>query len=146
DGLLEAAAKELGLGTEIFRICVTGLDFRGPATSARLLKFHGCALRAIENEAEYRPLLIARMNQIVTWAVNNAFAAMRDELVSVAARCRTLMIGMSGQDTNIQQIFHLARERTPWPWNDVPPAHVFAEDQLGEDHKRILQISYAHDY
>jgi hypothetical protein len=47
DGLLEAAAKELGFGEELFRICVTGTDFRGPLSAARLLKFHGCALRAI---------------------------------------------------------------------------------------------------
>jgi hypothetical protein len=46
DGLLEAAAIELGLSADVFRICVTGSDFRGPAVAARLMKFHGCALRA----------------------------------------------------------------------------------------------------
>jgi hypothetical protein len=59
DGLLEAAAQELGLGVHIFRVCVTGVDFRGPPAATKLLKFHGCALRAIEDEAQYRPLLIA---------------------------------------------------------------------------------------
>ena len=114
DGLLEGAASEIGLGPEIFRVCVTGEDFRGPLAAVQLLKFHGCALRAVENPAQYRPLLIARWSQIITWGVNHAFAAMREELVGVAAHTRTLMIGLSAQDPNIQQLFHLARERTAW--------------------------------
>jgi hypothetical protein len=48
DGLLEAAMKELGYPVSFYRITVTGEDLRGPATAAVLYKFHGCALRAIE--------------------------------------------------------------------------------------------------
>ena len=142
DGLLEAAAQELGLGTEIFRVCVTGTDFRGPAAAARLLKFHGCALRAIEDEAQYRPLLIARWSQIVNWALNNAFTAMRTEVVSVATNKRTLMIGMSAQDTNIQNLFLLARQQTPWAWDANPPAHIFATNEIGDGQRTILRASY----
>jgi hypothetical protein len=142
DGLLEGAARELGLGPEIFRVCVTGEDFRGPLAAARLLKFHGCALRAIENDAQYRPLLIARWSQIVNWAVNNAFTAMREELVGVAAQMRTLMIGMSAQDPNAQSLFQLARQRTAWRWDDAPPAHVFGTNEIGEDQKTVLRTAY----
>jgi hypothetical protein len=146
DGLLESAAQELGLPLDAFRICVTGSDFRGPATAARLMKFHGCALRAIENEGTYRPLLIARWTQIVNWAVNNAFAAMRDELATIAAQKRTLMIGLSAQDPNIQNIFQLARNKmVAWQWSDASPPHVFAEDKIGEDQQIILRTTYGEE-
>jgi hypothetical protein len=81
DGLLEAAVEELGQNKNFYRICVTGSDVRGPAAAARLLKFHGCALRAIENEALYRPLVIARWSQILAWTGDNRFETMREELV-----------------------------------------------------------------
>jgi hypothetical protein len=142
DGLLESAAGELGLGAAIFRVCVTGEDFRGPLAAALLLKFHGCALRAIEDDAQYRPLLIARWSQIVNWAVNNAFTAMREELVGVAARMRTLMIGMSAQDPNIQNLFQLARQRTAWRWDASPPAHIFGTNEIGDDQKTVLRTAY----
>jgi hypothetical protein len=142
DGLLEGAANELHLGPDVFRVCVTGLDFRGPVAAAQLLKFHGCALRAIENSAQYRPLLIARWSQIVTWAANNAFIAMREELVSVAANFRTLMVGMSAQDPNIKNLFLLARQRTAWTWNDSPPPHVFGTSEIGDDQKTVLRTAY----
>jgi hypothetical protein len=125
---------------------VTGSDFRGPLPAARLLKFHGCALRAIENEADYRGLIIARYSQIVSWTANNKFENIKQELVALATRSRTLMIGMSAQDPNIPQIFQLAATRLPWTWSDDPPPYVFAEDQLGDDQKTILRIAYGNDF
>jgi hypothetical protein len=142
DGLLEAAAIELGHGDTLYRVCVTGADFRGPPAASRLLKFHGCAFRAIENEELYRPLLIARWSQIVVWMVNGGFELMKQELVRLAAQARTLMIGMSAQDTNIQQMFGAAEDLLAWSWSDDPPAHVFAEDKIGTDQRAVLQISY----
>lgn len=142
DGLLEAAAIELEYQETLYRVCVTGTDFRGPATAARLLKFHGCALRAIEDEAVYRPLLIARWSQIVAWMVNGSFDLMKQELVGLAARARTLMIGMSAQDTNIQQMFGAAEHLLAWDWSEDPPPHLFAEDTIGTDQRAILRISY----
>ena len=147
DGLIEAAVSDLGYAAvDIFRICVTGNDFRGPAAAAKLMKFHGCAVRAIENEAVYRPLLIARWPQIVGWAENNMFAAMKHALVGVAAQRKTLMIGMSAQDPNIQTLFQGAQALATWPWNDDPPAHVFAEQSLGVGQRTILEISYGNDF
>lgn len=146
DGLLEAAVRELGHGVDFYRVCVTGRDFRGPAASARLYKFHGCALRAIEDEATYRPLLISRVAQIAAWSGLPAFAMMRDQLTGLAARARTLMIGLSAQDANIQQLFVQAAVQQVWPWNDEPPPHVFAEDQLQDDQKTLLEVSYRADY
>jgi hypothetical protein len=142
DGLLEAAANELGQDQTLYRVCITEADFRGPSTAARLLKFHGCAIRAIQQEAVYRRLLIARSSQIVDWILNPNFQLMREELVSLAAQNRTLMIGMSAQDVNVKQIFGAARNRLEWNWSDDPPPHVFAEDRIGTDQQTILQIAY----
>ena len=94
------------------------------------MKFHGCAVRAIEDESKYRPLLIARMAQINGWTANPAFAPMRHELVRVASQRRTLMIGMSAQDPNIQNMFQEARGLTKWSWNDPATPHVFAEEAV----------------
>ena len=146
DGLLEAAIKELGHAEFIYRICVTGVDFRGPSTAATLLKFHGCALRAIADEATYRRLVIARYSQLVGWGFDQAFVPMKNELTRVAAQQRTLMIGMSAQDVNIQQIFSAARNSATWQWQQDPAPHVFAEDAITDGQRTILRQSYGDDF
>jgi hypothetical protein len=146
DGLLEAGVRDLGHGLNFYRVCVTGDDFRGPAASAKLYKFHGCALRAIAEEAEYRPLLIAREGQIALWIGVQRFEMMRQELIGIASRERTLMVGLSAQDANIRQLFVQARGRHPWQWNNDPAPHIFAEDHLKEDQRLLLEISYGDDY
>lgn len=146
DGLLEAAIRELGHAIDVYRICVRGNDFQGAATAAKLLKFHGCAIRAIADEAVYRPLLIARHAQIIDWANNNNFLAVKHALVAMAAHKRTLMVGMSAQDNNIQTLYSDARNLATWQWNDPSPAHVFAEQTLSGGQTTILQVSYGADY
>lgn len=142
DGLLEAAMVELGRPNETFRVAVTGGDLHGPPGIGTLYKFHGCAKRAIDNEAEYRSLLVAREAAITHWAVNQSFAQMRDQLRALIARSRTLMIGLSGQDTNIQQLFGA----NGWAWNSVPAPIVFAAQELSEGQKSILEGAYQADY
>ena len=146
DGLLEAAIEELGHTNFTYRICVTGIDFRGPVTAATLLKFHGCALRAILDETKYRGLIIARYSQIVGWGFNQAFGAMKNELIRIAAQQRTLMIGMSAQDINIQQIFSAAKNSAAWQWTQNPAPHVFAEDTITDGQRTILRQSYGDDF
>ena len=146
DGLLEAAIQELGYQIDFYRICVRGDDFRGPAAATKLLKFHGCALRAISEEAVYRPLLIARAPQIIDWGANPDFAAIRQHMTNVAAQLRTLMIGMSAQDKNIQILFGVAKGLNAWKWTDAAPPHVFAEDTIGIGQRVILQVSYGNDF
>jgi hypothetical protein len=146
DGLLESAIKALGYNIDFYRICVRGNDFRGPAAATKLLKFHGCALRAISHEALYRPLLIARASQIVGWNLNNNFAMVRQYMTGVAAQFRTLMVGMSAQDVNIQQIFQGAHNINPWNWADAAPPHVFAEQEVLPGQRLVLQLSYDGDF
>lgn len=142
DGLLEAAMVELGRSNQTFRVAVTGGDLRGPPGLGTLYKFHGCANRAIENEAEYRPLLVAREAAITHWARNEGFSQIRDQLRALIARSRTLMIGLSGQDTNIQQLFGA----NGWVWDSVPVPIVIAAQELSEGQKSILEGAYQNHY
>jgi hypothetical protein len=142
DGLLEAAMVELGRPNETFRVAVTGGDLRGPPGIGTLYKFHGCANRAIENENEYRPLLVAREAAITHWAQNPHFTQMREQLRALIARTRTLMIGLSGQDTNIQQLF----SANGWSWSSDPVPIIFSAQELSDGQKSILEGAYQGDY
>lgn len=141
DGLLEAAMKELG-HDDFFRSTVNGEDLRGPAAAAVLYKFHGCAIRAIADEAAYRPLLVARSAQITGWNANPAFRIVRDQISALAQVKRTLMIGMSAQDENIKHLFAKVNEQQPWKWNEQPTPVVFSAQELGDDQKNLLLLIY----
>ena len=144
DGLLEAAMKELGYDETFYRVTVTGADLRNPAAAARLYKFHGCALRAITAEAEYRPLLVARSAQITGWNADQRFKIVRDQLSAVVQTKRTLMIGMSAQDENIKHLFAKVNELNGWKWTDSPTPVVFAADKIGDDQRDLLIVVYGH--
>ena len=146
DGLLESAMKELGYPESFYRITITGEDLRGPAAAARLYKFHGCALRAIEHEDEYRPLLVARSAQITSWMGNDTFKIVRDQLEALIQRARTLMIGLSAQDQNIKNLFGQVNEHKGWKWTDQPTPIVFSAQDLGDDQKNLLTVAYGTDY
>jgi hypothetical protein len=147
DGLIESAVNELtGASGTAVRVCVTPDDLRETPLLTRLLKFHGCAVRAAANPTTYRPLLIARYSQITDWPHNADYELMRRQLVDLAATKPTLMVGLSGQDVNIQFLFAEARAVMAWAWPSDPPAHVFAEDTLGTDQRNILRVVYRTTY
>lgn len=142
DGLIEGAIVELGYPKEHLAITVTGDDLRdAPGTVAKLYKFHGCALRAIEDEATYRPLLIARSGQIGRWKHDKSFTIVREQLRALIQRTRTLMVGLSGQDEDIRDMFQKVGGDKPWPWKE-PPAVVFSNDALTQDQKDNLEGIY----
>ena len=145
DGLLEAAMRELGYPETFYRITVTGEDLRGPAAAAVLYKFHGCALRAIAQEDVYRPLLVARAAQITGWMSNGTFKIVRDQLQALAQRSRTLMIGMSAQDKNIQNLFGTVGALKGWKWTDQPTPIVFSAQELETHQKDVLNIAYGNE-
>jgi hypothetical protein len=64
DALVEKAMVRLSGGSDHLKVIVRAADFATPQLRAELVKFHGCAKRAAENQAEYRGLLIARRPQI----------------------------------------------------------------------------------
>ena len=146
DGLIESALLELAAPAAVVRVVVLEQDLQAPPRILRLIKFHGCAIRAADDPATYRDALIARASQISDWAGANEAAAIRGELVSLATTKPTLMIGLSAQDENIKAVFSLARARMHWPWPSDPPAHVFAGDRLGRDHLTILKMVYRDQY
>jgi hypothetical protein len=145
DGLLEAAMAELGY-PDTYRVTVTGDDLRGRAAAAILYKFHGCALRAIEVEATYRPLLVARSAQITGWMSNDTFKIVRDQLEAMIQTSRTMMMGLSAQDENIKHLFGKVNSRKGWKWTDAPTPIVFSADELGDDQKNLLNVAYGNDY
>ena len=147
DGLIEAAVDELTDKSGVaLRVVVRPEDLRDPPLLSRLLKFHGCAVKAATDPAVYRPLLIASLSQITAWPADPAHAPMKQQLVTLATTKRTLMIGLSGQDTDIQNVFAAGQHLMPWTWPAVPPAHVFTEDTLGPDQLNILRVVYRTAY
>lgn len=142
DGLLEAAMKELGYDETFYRITVTGIDLRNPAAAAILYKFHGCALRAIDNEDEYRPLLIARSAQITRWSSDEKFKIVREQLSALVQTKRTMMIGLSAQDANIKQLFSAVNQHQGWKWDEQPTPIVFSAQDLEDDQKEMLNLVY----
>jgi len=146
DGLLEGALLELGHPLTSFQITVDGTDLRGPPAATKLYKFHGCALRAIGQEKEYRKLLIARNDQIIGWMDNTTFTIVRDQLSALIQRSRTLMIGLSAQDANIQRLFGKAGAIKGWKWDASPPPIMFAADQLTAGQTTVLSVAYGDDY
>jgi hypothetical protein len=147
DGLIEKAVDELaGANAPILQVCVVAGDFPGPARRTRLLKFHGCAVRARQDPAGYRDKLIARQPQIEEWSKAKDSAAMHQQIVSLATVRHTLMVGLSAQDTNIRDVFRSGRDAMKWTWPSHPPAYVFAEDVVGDDQKVILNAVYREAY
>lgn len=147
DGLLESAVRELAENPEdIMHVIVRAVDFRDNPARSELLKFHGCAVLAGEDEAEYRKLLIARKTQITAWMQNPDFEVMRDHLKQLAITKPALILGLSIQDINIQQIFVQAQFTMPWTWPSSPPAAVFSGNSLGSGHVDILKQVYPKTY
>ncbi len=147
DGLIEKAVTELTQGaTDILRVCVRPEDFREPPLRARLLKFHGCAVRACDDPTTYRTMLVGRESQIQRWPHAADTAFMRQQLVSIATTSPTLMVGLSAQDSNIKDVFVQGMETMGWSWPSHPPAYMFAEEALGPDQRALLKCVYRTAY
>lgn len=145
DGLIEGAIATMTGGQPALSVCARPEDLRNPAPRGRLIKFHGCAVLATQNEAAYRPFLVARQSQINGWAAWPENAAVRARLVDLVATKPTLMIGLSAQDANIQALFAQAAVQMPWRWPGNPPSYVFSANELGGDQQGLLQNVYRQD-
>jgi hypothetical protein len=120
DGLIELAVDRLSGGRRLLQVVVDPTHLRDPPARTRLIKFHGCALHARDDPATYRAFLIATRPQITNWPHNPKLDALRTVLLGVATNSRTLMIGLSLQDTNLQDLFAAARRQNAWPWPPAP--------------------------
>lgn len=146
DGLVERAVERVAPATPAVVVCVEPDDLRKPARQAKLYKFHGCAILAGQDEARYRPRLIGRQSQINGWKTRAENVPMVQHLIGLATTKRTLMLGLSVQDVNIQAIFAEAEARMAWPWPSDPPAYVFSENEIGVDQKILLQNVYRAEF
>jgi len=147
DGLVEVAMKRLaGRAEQALNVVVTAADFRQPERQAELLKFHGCAVRAATNEAEYRSLLIARKSQISGWSARLQNEMMKNHLEHLFASRPALIVGLSAQDANIHTVLNEATRNLARRWPVSPAAVVFAEQRLHYHHKHVLQVTYGESY
>ena len=147
DGLIETATQELAESPEqALHVIVLGEDFRDTSTAPRLLKFHGCAVLAAQDESRYRAALVGARSQITGWPEQDESKVMCNALKTLATERRTLMIGLSAQDTDIQNVFLKAKSLMPWTWPTTTPAYVFAEQEIGSDQQNLLRVVYREQY
>ena len=148
DGLIEAAIMRLGGGAALLQVVVDPAHLRDQPARSRLIKFHGCANHCVYDPDCYRHYLIATQPQITYWPHNPSLHALRHQLIGLATNSRTLMVGLSLQDTNLQDLFAAARAALPWSWPCSPDAqgHVFCEDVLGDDQVNMLRVVYGDAY
>lgn len=143
DGLLEKALGNLTLAFDaVARVVITPDDFRQPGRRIEIIKFHGCAVRAREDEEVYRPLLIARESQIAAWTSQAQNRPMRKHLELLYTDRPSLMIGLSAQDANLQTVFATAIDDLARPWPATPPAIVLSEESLQTHHRNLLMLTY----
>lgn len=106
DGFIEAAVVRLSNGVpNVMQVVVDPDQLRGPACRARLLKFHGCIVHATREPLVFRRFLTGSYTQIMDWPEKAEFAAMRNAVVGLATAQKTLVLGLSIQDNNLQTLF-----------------------------------------
>jgi hypothetical protein len=114
DGFIETAVARLSSGVPgILQVVVDPDDLRGAAGKARLLKFHGCIVHAIADPATYRRYLTGSHTQITNWPNVQQFTSMRDAVRDIATNQKSLVLGLSIQDANLQGTFSAARQVHP---------------------------------
>lgn len=149
DGFIEAAVARLsGAVPGVMQVVVDPDQLRGPAAKAKLLKFHGCIIHATKEPLIFRQYLTGSYTQIMDWPETAAFAAMRNAIVGLATTHKTLVLGLSIQDNNLQTIFARAKAVHAWPWPCAPnaPAHIFCEDRIQLGQRDVLRLVYGDAY
>lgn len=149
DGFIEAAVVRLSAAVPgVMQVVVDPNQLRGPAGRAKLLKFHGCIIHAAREPLIFRQYLTGSYTQIMDWPETAAFAAMRNAIVGLATTRKTLVLGLSIQDNNLQTIFTRAKAIHGWPWPCAPaaPAHIFCEDNIQLGQRDVLRLVYGDAY
>lgn len=150
DGFIEVAVNRLSGGVAgVLQVVVDPAQMRDPPGRAQLLKFHGCIVHASDDPARYRRYLTGSHTQIIDWPEEPRFAAMRGLVVSAATNMKTLVLGLSIQDANLQNVFTKAKAVHPWPWPCAPAAaaaHIFCEDRVTEGQRDVLRVVYGDAY
>jgi hypothetical protein len=149
DGFIETAVERLSNGVPgMLQVVVDPAQLRSAPGRARLLKFHGCIVHATREPDIFRRHLIASHPQIVRWPVGNEFAAMRNQIEGLATNSKTLVMGLSIQDMNLQTVFASAAQTNAWPWPCAPHAmaQIFCEDDIQQGQRDVLTLVYGDAY
>lgn len=149
DGFIETAVERLSNGVPgVIQVVVDPNQLRGPPGRARLLKFHGCIVHAKREPTVFRRFLTGSYTQIMGWPEAPEFAAMCNAVVGLATAQKTLVLGLSIQDNNLQTLFARARAVHAWPWPSAPaaPGHIFCEDRIQQGQRDVLRLSYGDAY
>ena len=147
DPLIERAVVfSAGSTPGLMQVRVLPDDVKDNSARARLYKFHGCAVLAGADEDKYRDKVVGRASQIHGWADKAENKVIANKLLDLAVSKATLMLGLSTQDTNIQNIFVVAQQNLPSAFPTHPPAVILSEDAVGADQLSLLQNFYKADY
>lgn len=117
-------------------------DLQLPRNKTRLIKFHGCAVKAQGDPVQYRQWLVASNDQVAAFCTQAKNQGLVTALTHIVGSKRTLMLGLSAQDANIQSIFNKAANELTWQLGDLPPSYVFSEQDLGMDQRSLLKNVY----
>jgi len=149
DGFIEDAIEKLGGGVPgILQVVVDPEQLRSPPGRARLLKFHGCIIHATQEPNVFRKLLIGSRTQVMEWPEAQGFRAMCNAVEGLATTRKTLVMGLSIQDNNLQTLFARARAVHAWPWPCDPaaPAYIFCEDSIRQGQRDVLRLAFGEAY
>lgn len=149
DEFIEMAVARLSNGSPGFLQVVVDPDhLREPPAQAKLLKFHGCIAYANREPATFRKYLTGSRTQIIDWPNKPEFQAVVGAMIGMAAHQKTLVIGLSFQDANLQGLFSSAKQIHAWPWPCAPhaPGQIFCGDQITRGQDNVLKIVYGGAY
>lgn len=144
DPLVERAVDTLTDGNAALSPTVVARpsDLQLPRNKTRLIKFHGCAVKAQADPGQYRQWLVASNDQVAAFCTQANNQGLVTALTHIVGSKRTLMLGLSAQDANIQSIFNKAANELTWQLGDPPPSYVFSEQNLGMDQRSLLKNVY----
>lgn len=144
DPLVERAVDTLTDGNVALSLTVVArpADLQQPRNKTRLIKFHGCAVKAQGDPGQYRQWLVASNDQVAAFCTRANNQGLVTALTHIVGSKRTLMLGLSAQDSNIQGIFNKAANELTWQLGDPPPSYVFSEQELGMDQRSLLKNVY----
>lgn len=144
DPLVERAVEILTDGNVALSPTVVArpADLQLSRNKTRLIKFHGCAVKAQGDPGKYRQWLVASSDQVAAFCTQANNQGLVTALTHIVESKRTLMLGLSAQDSNIQGIFNKAANELTWQLGDPPPSYVFSEQELGMDQRSLLKNVY----
>ncbi|WP_164990396.1 SIR2 family protein [Agromyces albus] len=146
DTLVEKALLEISATDSLLDVYVDVDDPRTARGHAEIAKFHGCAGLARTDPDRYRDKIIATTAQISKLHGDNSYAHMTDHLRDLTTRMRSLVLGLSVQDSDLLAIFRSAASRSPWKWESNHPAYLFAEPFVSPSQRDVLEVAYGEDF